>query len=98
MFILPESSSVVISRRLAAGDRLVITQGIVLDLRDEGQAILQDELQLQSYLTPISTHPTGHVICLGQSEASILANQRPVFRPIRGQTQPNTLQEDVKKS
>ena len=89
MFILPESSSVVISRRLAAlgkaEDRLVIAQGIVLDLQDEGQAILQDELQLQSYLTPTSTHPTGHVICLGQSEASILTNQRPVFRPIRGQ-------------
>ena len=51
MFILPESSSVVISRRLAAlgkaGDRLVIAQGIVLDLRDEGQAILQDKLQFR---------------------------------------------------
>ena len=92
LFILSESSSVVISRGLAAlgkaRDRLVIAQGIVWDLRDEGQAILhQDDLQLQSSLTPTSTHRTGHVIRLGQSEASIPANQRPVFRPIRGQTQ-----------
>ena len=90
LFILSESSSVVISRGLAAlgkaGDRLVIAQGIVWDLRDEGQAILhQDDLQLQSSLTPTSAQRTGHVICLGQSEASIPANQRPVFWPIRGQ-------------
>ena len=89
LFILSESSSVVISRGLAAlgkaGYRLVIAQGIVWDLRDKGQAILQDDLQLQSSLTPTSAHPTGHVSCLGQSEASIPANQRPVFWPIRGQ-------------
>ena len=82
LFILPESPSVVISPGLAAlgkaGDHLVIAQDIVWDLRDEGHAILQDDLQLQSSLTPTSAHPaTGHVICLGQSEASIPANQKP---------------------
>ena len=103
LFILPESPSVVISPGLAAlgkaGDHLVIAQDIVWDLRDEGHAIFQDDLQLQSSLTPTSAHPaTGHVICLGQSEASILANQRLVFRPIRGQTQLNMSQGNVKKS
>ena len=63
LVILPESSSVVISQGLAAvvnaRDRLAVTQDIVWDLRDEGQAILRDDLQLQSSLSPTAAHYAG---------------------------------------
>ena len=74
LVILPESSSVVISQGLAAvvnaRDRLAVTQDIVWDLRDEGQANLRDDLQLQSSLTPIAAHYVG---------------SRDLSWPIRGQ-------------
>ena len=92
LLILPESSSVVISQGLVAGGCLAVTQDIVWDLRDEGQAILRDDLQFQSSLTPIAAHYVGsrdpswpiRGQYSGQSEASITANQRPEFWPIRG--------------
>ena len=85
LLILPESSSVVISWGLVAGDCLAVKQDIVWDLRDEGQAILRDDLQFQSSLTPIAAHYVGshdpswpiRGQYSGQSEASITAIQRP---------------------
>ena len=89
LFILPESPSVVISPGLAAvvkaGDHLAVTQDIVWDLRDEGQAILLEDLQLQSSSTPTAASYGGSCDLSwpirgqysSQSEASILANQRP---------------------
>ena len=90
LFLLPESPSVVISPGLAAvvkaGDHLAVTQDIVWDLRDEeGQAILLEDLQLQSSSTPTTASYGGSCDLSwpirgqysGQSEASIPANQRP---------------------